>query len=490
MNEENQVVIDPFTGKPTIQKIKKEVTQITTHSGGGGTVNSIVAGNNITVDSSDPTAPIVTSTAVGGVSIGDTIGNSPDSNGLLYADATGLLKNDYINNTTGSYFGGAVTSHGLASSQYANFPRIGWVDATSVGGGPAVGVLTSGLTASYYFMIDTSTLSAKGALNYDPSTPANSFFTIALANGLGGTPEFTTSISNAQFNVPLDMNSNPITEVDDPTNAQDVATKNYVDTEVSGIDIDSILPSQTGNSGEFLTTDGSNASWATVSASPGGSDTQLQYNNAGSFGGMSNVTKSGDGLLLSTVGNESFIAVGPQGYYGTAFAQDEPHVAINTVRLIGNGGNALVLRNGNNINNITLYSDAVAVNSYKTPSNGIIGFYLTENAPNNAATITMASSDQGFFARKARLQVQAESGLISADATINTIQAKAQTSQTGNLFDAVNTSGTRLWGIDQTGAMKPASMADSAAANDTVYYSTDASKLVYKDAGGTVNNLY
>lgn len=36
----------------------------------------------------------------------------------------------------------------------------------------------------------------------------------------------------------------------------------------------------------------------------------------------------------------------------------------------------------------------------------------------------------------------------------------------------------------------PPSIADSAAANGTVYYSTTAGKLVYKDSGGAVNNLY
>jgi hypothetical protein len=37
---------------------------------------------------------------------------------------------------------------------------------------------------------------------------------------------------------------------------------------------------------------------------------------------------------------------------------------------------------------------------------------------------------------------------------------------------------------------KPVSMADSAAPNNSIYYSTDSSKLVYKDALGVVNNLY
>lgn len=42
------------------------------------------------------------------------------------------------------------------------------------------------------------------------------------------------------------------------------ATKSYVDTEISGIDA---LPSQTGNTGKYLTTDGTNPSWATVDVS-------------------------------------------------------------------------------------------------------------------------------------------------------------------------------------------------------------------------------
>jgi hypothetical protein len=40
------------------------------------------------------------------------------------------------------------------------------------------------------------------------------------------------------------------------------------------------------------------------------------------------------------------------------------------------------------------------------------------------------------------------------------------------------------------GTIKPAQLADAAAVNDSIYYSTTASKLVYKDLGGTVRALY
>ena len=41
-----------------------------------------------------------------------------------------------------------------------------------------------------------------------------------------------------------------------------------------------------------------------------------------------------------------------------------------------------------------------------------------------------------------------------------------------------------------TCAIQPASGADGSFPNNSIYYSTTASKLVYKDSGGTVNDLY
>lgn len=437
----------------------------------------------------------------GGVSIGDTIGNSPTANGLLYSDG-GVVANDLITIQEDSFFGGLVTAKSFDATSYANFPTLGWVDATGFGQPGAVGVLTPGVDAQFYFMIDTSTLSAKAALNYDPGTPANSYFAVAMANGLSGTPELYLTTSAADLYVPLDMNSNPITAVDDPTNAQDASTKAYTDAKVSdtaygsGWDgVTGIAPSKNAVYDKIESLGGGTP--------PGGANKDIQYNNSGAFAGDGILTYEASineihilntgvqgGLLIDAVSKNSYVAVGPQGDYGPAFAQNEPHVAINTVRMIGNGGGSLSLRTNTNANTVTFFTAYMAAANYVTPSNGIVGFYLTENGANNAATITAGPTDQGFFARKARLQAQCETGLITVDATINTIQAKAQTSQTGNLFDAVDTSGTRLWGVDQNGGMKPASMADSTAANDTVYYSTDASKLVYKDSGGSVNNLY
>ena len=62
------------------------------------------------------------------------------------------------------------------------------------------------------------------------------------------------------------------------------------------------LPTSDGSNNQVLVTNGSGTvSWANQSGgggSPGGSDTQIQFNNGGSFGGSSNLTFDGTNLTL------------------------------------------------------------------------------------------------------------------------------------------------------------------------------------------------
>ena len=62
------------------------------------------------------------------------------------------------------------------------------------------------------------------------------------------------------------------------------------------------LTGASGTNGQALTSAGSgNApTWTTIAATPGGSTTQLQYNNAGAFGGISGVTTDGTRITAST----------------------------------------------------------------------------------------------------------------------------------------------------------------------------------------------
>jgi hypothetical protein len=69
-------------------------------------------------------------------------------------------------------------------------------------------------------------------------------------------------------------------------------------------------------------------------------------------------------------------------------------------------------------------------------------------------------------------------------------QAAAGETGTANNLIARDGGGSVAWSITANGAMKVASLADSAAPNLSVYYSTTQSRLVFKDGSGTVNNLY
>ena len=70
------------------------------------------------------------------------------------------------------------------------------------------------------------------------------------------------------------------------------------------------------------------------------------------------------------------------------------------------------------------------------------------------------------------------------------IVVKGTSAQTANLTEWQNSAGSVLSAVKSDGSIQPASLADSAATNNSIYFSTTASKLVYKDSTGTVNNLY
>lgn len=397
-----------------------------------------------------------------GVSIGDTVGGTPANGGILYADNSDTLRANHWSTGTSSYAGGAVTGIKFEQQVIADAPRFEVLNLSGFGIPNAFALATSTDPFSF-FLTDTDTLTTYVAMTINPATPASSNVTFGLASGTSSNPEFALTTTSLGLRVPVDMNTNKITELDTPTAGGDAVNKTYAD---------AIIPSQTGNSGKYLTTNGSAVSWGTVSASPGGSDTQIQFNSSGSFAGDSRLlwvdwawgggafgkylqvgtSSQGQGILMPKVNKESWVAIGPQGNYGNDYARDEPHIALNTIRISGDGSSGIAtFRNASNGNTIYVRAFGGQFDRYVTASNGIIGFYLTENGGNNAATITAGPTDQGFFARKARLQAQCETGLISADATINTIQAKGQTSQTGDLYSGADASANIVFRVDQSG---------------------------------------
>jgi len=207
------------------------------------------------------------------------------------------------------------------------------------------------------------------------------------------------------------MGTNKITGVGDPTAAQDVATKNYIDVlygstasaaisaaaaatsasdaatsatdagnsataagtsetnagisetnaaasaaaaAQSAIDAAAFTPDQTGNSGKFLTTDGTDTSWATVDALPSQTDNAGKYlttdgtnaswavvNVTPALDDLSDVTittpSSGEGLVY----NGSGWVNGTVGGNTTTSGLYEMSNTISTDYVIGSGNNAM-----------------------------------------------------------------------------------------------------------------------------------------------------
>lgn len=79
---------------------------------------------------------------------------------------------------------------------------------------------------------------------------------------------------------------------------------------------------------------------------------------------------------------------------------------------------------------------------------------------------------------------------VSPGATSIGVIVIAAPLQSGDLQQWQNSDTSVASQIDAKGAWHPPALADSAAQNGSVYYSTTANKLVYKDSGGIVNNLY
>jgi len=62
-----------------------------------------------------------------------------------------------------------------------------------------------------------------------------------------------------------------------------------------------LYPRTDGTSGQAITTNGSGTlAFSSITAAPGGSTTQVQYNNAGAFGGISNATTDGTTLSMTS----------------------------------------------------------------------------------------------------------------------------------------------------------------------------------------------
>lgn len=139
------------------------------------------------------------------------------------------------------------------------------------------------------------------------------------------------------------------------------------------------LPSQTGQSGKYLTTDGTNASWGTVSA--GGIQNESTNTGAIAIGGYNTTVGTNKGTQHSVI-----IGDGAQGRENSA---SYPAVVIG-YSASGNNGSVSVGRSANANNTSSTYNTAVGGRAGANNNSVAIGYYA--EAYTNAVAIGGTSS--------------------------------------------------------------------------------------------------
>jgi hypothetical protein len=129
---------------------------------------------------------------------------------------------------------------------------------------------TSATTGAFTTLSASSTVSGTGFINYLASPPA-----------IGGTSQNTGYFSVLRL---YGTSSGYIGLRGSP----DAGSTTY------------LLPAADGTNGQFLQTNGTGTlSWATAISTPGGGNTQVQFNNGGVFGGSANMTFNGTTLTVT-----------------------------------------------------------------------------------------------------------------------------------------------------------------------------------------------
>jgi hypothetical protein len=197
-----------------------------------------------------------------------------------------------------------------------------------------------------------------------------------------------------------------------------------------------------GSTGQVLTlqANGTYAPATASSGSPGGSSGQVQYNNAGSFGGMTAVVYAGTGTHVAITSQAA--ATIPLCVKGAA----------------SQSGNLTEWQNSSGT--VIISVDMISGANGRIKINGSV--------PDAAITLSAFGSD-GY--------IDCFSGNMNF-----------RTSGTGRTNLRLDNSTTKVATFN--GAVSIGSSTDAAAANSTLYYSTTQSKLVWKDAAGSVNVLY
>lgn len=210
-----------------------------------------------------------------------------------------------------------------------------------------------------------------------------------------------------------------------------------------------------GANGTCLTSNGTVPSWSSCgSATPGGSTTQMQYNNAGAFGGVSGATTDGTNV---TYGSTNLRATSPRITTGIFDANGNESILLTAT---GSAVNELTLANSTTTNPVTLSTTGGDTNigfTVSTKGTGVVsvvnGALLNTTSGTTGVGVGSAATEQlavtSLSASRTALAVNSLAN-STVDMITGTLNAD-DTSTTANLATFnTNSNGTAAAGFGQT----------------------------------------
>lgn len=278
-----------------------------------------------------------------------TAGNSTSyipSNVVITTTGTSNVAHSFILDFTGN-----LTIPGVYKGSAAGLSNIpaGNISGTVANAAYATSAGTA-TNATYATSAGTAT-TATSAGSATTAGTANSALVANSANSIAG-GNVSGTVANATFAATAaavtGANQSNITSLGTLVGLSSGGNVNFTTASNVSLGTNSTVRINGGSNGQVLTTNGSGVlSWTTPSTggTPGGSNTQVQFNNAGSFGGSANLTFNG--TTLSVTGNISASGTFSAGNISTSGTGVTSITSSSDVNLNCAGGSGQVGATGN-----------------------------------------------------------------------------------------------------------------------------------------------
>jgi hypothetical protein len=245
------------------------------------------------------------------------VAGAVDAGDMVFVQEGDLAGTLWVQNTAGTITVGASdiswTQFGGAGTYSAGS---GISISSNVISNTGVRSLTAGSNISLSSSTGAVTVGITGAIPIANGGTGATTAAAALAALAGGTTADRvlkangTSISLSQIDLSSDTVTSTLPIARGGTGATTAAAA-----------INALVPSQTNQSGKFLSTDGTNLEWIGVSVQ--GTGGALQFNNGGQFDGTAEISYSGSNTLTIGTSGSTFNLIGALGSTSTIFAGGE-----------------------------------------------------------------------------------------------------------------------------------------------------------------------